>query len=42
MSDDRTSCDSRTWGSVPAANIVGTVVDIIRDGKVLKPAGAPG
>jgi len=42
VSDDRTSCDSRTWGSVPAANIVGTVVGIVRDGKVLKPPGAPG
>ncbi len=24
------SCDSRMWGSVPAANIVGVVVKIIR------------
>jgi signal peptidase I len=36
------SCDSRQWGSVPAARIVGPVVDIVREGKVQKPAGVPG
>jgi signal peptidase I len=36
------SCDSRRWASVPPQNIVGPVVQIIRDGKVLKPAGIPG
>lgn len=35
------SCDSRTWGSVPASNIIGPVVQIVRGGKVLKPAGVP-
>ncbi len=42
MSDNHGVCDSRNWGSVPAANISGTVVDIIRGGKVLKPAGTSG
>lgn len=41
LSDDRSGCDSRTWGSVPAANITASVVYIIRDGKVLKPPGIP-
>jgi signal peptidase I len=41
LGDNRSqSCDSRTWGSVPARNIIGPVVQIIRGGRVLKPAGA--
>jgi signal peptidase I len=35
------SCDSRTWGAVPAKNIIGPVFQVIRDGKVLTPAGVP-
>ncbi len=43
VGDNRSqSCDSRVWGSVPAGNIVGPVVQIIRGGAVLKPAGIPG
>jgi signal peptidase I len=31
IGDNRSeSCDSRTWGSVPASNIVGVVTQIIR------------
>jgi signal peptidase I len=42
MGDNRSeSCDSRTWGSVPARNIIGSVVKIIRAGQPLRPAGAP-
>jgi len=40
LGDNRSaSCDSRAWGSVPARNIIGPVVRIIRAGKVLRPAG---
>ena len=35
------SCDSRQWGSVPAGNIIGPIVQIIRGGAVLRPAGVP-
>lgn len=42
MGDNRAeSCDSRTWGSVPARNIIGPVVTVIRAGKHLRPAGVP-
>jgi signal peptidase I len=40
LGDNRSlSCDSRAWGPVPVANIIGPVVQIIRNGAVLKPAG---
>ena len=43
IGDNRSeSCDSRQWGSVPAANIIGPVVQIVRGGAVLRPAGVPG
>ena len=43
MGDNRSqSCDSRAYGGVPAGNVIGPVVQIIRAGKVLKPAGIPG
>jgi signal peptidase I len=43
MGDNRSeSCDSREWGGVPAGNVIGPVVQIIRGGHVLKPAGIPG
>ena len=35
------SCDSRQWGSVPAANIIGPVTQVVRGGAVLRPAGIP-
>jgi signal peptidase I len=35
------SCDSRQWGSVPAANVIGPVTQIIRGGAALRPAGIP-
>ena len=42
LGDNRAeSCDSRTWGSVPARNIIGPVVQIIRGGQILRPAGIP-
>lgn len=42
MGDNRPqSCDSRQWGSVPAANIFGPVTQVLRNGEVLKPAGIP-
>src|SRR5262249_36815014 len=42
MGDNRSqSCDSRQWGSVPAANIIGPVIQVIRDGAMLRPAGIP-
>jgi signal peptidase I len=40
LGDNRAeSCDSRTWGSVPARSIIGPVIQILRDGKALRPAG---
>jgi signal peptidase I len=43
VGDNRSaSCDSRAWGSVPAAYIIGPVTQIIRGGKALTPAGIPG
>jgi signal peptidase I len=36
------SCDSRLWGSVPAANVTGPVTQVIRGGSVIRPAGIPG
>ncbi|HUZ14687.1 MAG TPA: signal peptidase I [Gaiellaceae bacterium] len=43
IGDNRSqSCDSRQWGPVPAASIIGPVVQIVRGGSVLKPAGIPG
>ncbi len=43
MGDNRSeSCDSREWGGVPAGNVIGPVVQVIRGGNVLKPAGIPG
>jgi signal peptidase I len=34
MGDNRAnSCDSRTWGGVPARNVVGPVTKILRGGK---------
>jgi len=42
MGDNRSeSCDSRSWGSVPARLVIGPVVQIIRNGNVLTPAGIP-
>jgi signal peptidase I len=42
LGDNRSqSCDSRTWGSVPAKNIIGPIVQVIRDGKAVAPAGVP-
>ena len=42
IGDNRSaSCDSRTWGSVPARNVIGRVVQIIRGGRRLRPAGIP-
>ena len=42
LGDNRSqSCDSRQWGSVPAANIIGPVTQIVRDGAALRPAGIP-
>jgi signal peptidase I len=42
MGDNRSeSCDSRSWGAVPARNIIGPVVRIIRKGNVLRPTGIP-
>jgi signal peptidase I len=42
MGDNRSqSCDSRTWGAVPARNIIGPVVQFVRGGSVLRPAGIP-
>jgi signal peptidase I len=42
MGDNRSeSCDSRTWGAVPARNIIGPIVQILRGGRVLRPAGIP-
>ena len=43
VGDNRSqSCDSRAWGSVPAANIIGPVVQIVRGGAARRPAGIPG
>jgi signal peptidase I len=40
LGDNRAqSCDSRTWGSVPARSVIGPVVKILRGGEVLRPAG---
>jgi len=34
LGDNRaSSCDSRMWGSVPAHNVIGTVVKVIRGGQ---------
>jgi signal peptidase I len=36
MGDNRSeSCDSRTWGGVPAKNVIGPVTEIERGGKTL-------
>lgn len=36
MGDNRSeSCDSRTWGGVPAHNVIGPVISILRGGKTL-------
>ena len=36
MGDSRSeSCDSRTWGGVPARNVIGPVTGIVRSGKTL-------
>lgn len=38
MGDNRSeSCDSRTWGSVPARNVIGPVTKILRGGASLQP-----
>ena len=43
VGDNRSmSCDSRTWDSVPARNVIGPVTKILRDRATLKPAGVPG
>jgi signal peptidase I len=43
LGDNRSaSCDSRQWGPVPAANVIGPITQIVRDGAVLRPAGIPG
>ena len=43
VGDNRSaSCDSRVWGSVPAGNMIGPIVQIVRGGAVLRPAGIPG
>jgi signal peptidase I len=40
LGDNRAeSCDSRTWGSVPGRSVIGPVVQILRGGKALRPAG---
>jgi len=42
LGDNRAeSCDSRTWGPVPVKNMIGPVVQVIRDEKTLTPAGVP-
>jgi signal peptidase I len=35
------SCDSRRWGPVRASYIIGPVVQVLRDGAMLRPAGIP-
>jgi signal peptidase I len=36
LGDNRSeSCDSRTWGGVPARNVIGPVIKILRGGKTL-------
>lgn len=42
MGDNRSeSCDSRAWGAVPARDVIGPVVEIVRAGKALRPPGSP-
>jgi signal peptidase I len=38
MGDNRAeSCDSRTWGGVPARNVIGPVIKILRGGATVQP-----
>jgi signal peptidase I len=38
LGDNRSeSCDSRTWGGVPARDVIGPVVRILRGGQTLQP-----
>ncbi|HKD16665.1 MAG TPA: signal peptidase I [Thermoanaerobaculia bacterium] len=42
LGDNRSlSCDSRAWGAVPARDVIGPVVEVVRAGRALRPAGTP-